>query len=113
MSDQQRENDVAILGVHREDRTFVLTDATGTEHAASSPQALWDALTAICDDEKVPKTAVPASDVAEVQGIIKLVQDGVTDVARDRYGEVAGALIGNLARNGAAKVVDFMRRKSR
>lgn len=106
-------NDVCIIGVHREDRTIVLTDATGQEHTATTPEGLWAALMAIYDNKEIPKTAVPSSNVAEVQGILSIVQTQAQEFATGQYGAIAGALAGTVARNGAKKVLDIMRKHSR
>lgn len=108
-----KDNEIVIVGVHKEDSTFVLTDANGQEHAASTPEALWSALQAIYGDDGVPKTKVPASNVAEVQGILSIAQREAEDFATARYGPIVGAVAGSIGRNGAKKVLDWARKHSR
>lgn len=109
----QQNNEIVIVGVHREGDTFVITDANAQEHAASSPESLWAAMIAIHGSDEIPKTVVPSSNVAEVQGILSIAQDSIEKIAAERYGPVVGAIAGTLGRNGTKKVLDFMKRNGR
>jgi hypothetical protein len=108
-----KNTEIVIIGVHDEDGTFVLTDANGQEHAASSPDALWKALSAIYSSEDVPKTKVPSSNISEVQGILNIAQTHAEELATARYGPVVGALAGTIGRNGAKKIMEIMKKHGR
>lgn len=106
-------NEIVIVGLHREGSSVVITDAKGEEHEASTPDGLWKALQAILDDVEIPRTKVPASNIAEVQGLVGIAQNEAEAFVRGRYGDLAGAMAGSLARNGARKIISILQKNSR
>ncbi len=106
-------NEIVIVGIHREGSTLVITDAKGEEHEATTAEGLWRALAAIMDNDEIPRTKVPASNIAEVQGLVGIAQTEAESFVRGRYGDLAGALAGSVARNGARKVISFLQKNSR
>ena len=98
--------DLTLVGFHLEDggRTGVVVDASGTEHEASSPDELWQAIMAISSDPAIPRAEYNGEgyDDREAEGndMQNFAVDAVEGIVGDAAGPAFGRLAGAFVRNG-------------